>query len=129
MKTIQELTDKFSIGLSMLCAIHCLLLPFLLVALPSLASLQLANEEFHIWILVAVIPTSVFALTLGCKKHQRYRLLLWGIAGLILMVLAILLGHDIIGELGEKVLTLLGAIFVVIAHWQNFRRCQQHKTC
>ena len=48
--------------------------------------------------LVAVIPTSVFALTMGCKKHQRYRLLLWGISGLILMVLAILLGHDLIGE-------------------------------
>ena len=26
----QEITDKFSIGLSMLCAIHCLLLPLLL---------------------------------------------------------------------------------------------------
>ena len=129
MRATQAFTDKFSIGLSMLCAIHCLLLPLLLVAIPSLGSLHLQNESFHTWMIVAVIPTSIFALTIGCKKHQRYRLLLWGVTGLILMVLAITLGHDIVGEAGEKVLTLLGATFVVIAHWGNFKRCQQRKNC
>lgn len=49
MKTAQEYTDNFAIGLSMLCAIHCLLLPLILVALPSLGALQLQNEAFHFW--------------------------------------------------------------------------------
>jgi carbon starvation protein CstA len=129
MKTVQEYTDKFAIGLSMLCAIHCLLLPLLLVALPSIGALQLQNEAFHFWMLAAVIPTSIYALSIGCKKHQRYRLLSWGLSGLILMLMAIFFGHDIAGEFGEKVLTLLGAILVVIAHWGNFRRCQQHQNC
>lgn len=129
MKTGQELTDKFAIGLSMLCAIHCLILPLLLVLLPSLGSLQLQNEAFHTWMIVAVIPTSIYALTMGCKKHQRYRLLFWGVSGLILMVSAVFLGHEVVGESGEKILTLLGTILVVIAHWGNFRRCQQHNTC
>ncbi|GHF00678.1 MerC domain-containing protein [Thalassotalea profundi] len=129
MKITQETTDKFSIGLSMLCAIHCMLLPLLLVALPSLGALQLDNEAFHIWMLIAVIPTSIYALTLGCKKHKRYRLLIWGITGLTLMILAVTLGHNIIGETGEKILTLLGAFCVVIAHFGNFKRCRQHSNC
>ena len=68
MKTVQEYTDKFAIGLSMLCAIHCLLLPLLLIALPSISALQLQNEAFHFWMLATVIPTSLYALTIGCKK-------------------------------------------------------------
>lgn len=129
MKTVQEFTDKFAITLSMLCAIHCLLLPLLLVALPSIGVLQLQNEAFHLWMLAAVIPTSIYALTLGCKKHQRYRLLSWGLSGLLLMIIAVIFGHQIAGEPGEKILTLLGAILVVIAHWGNYRRCQQHQNC
>ena len=129
MKIVQEYTDKFAIGLSMLCAIHCLLLPLLLIALPSISALQIENEAFHFWMLAAVIPTSLYALSIGCKKHQRYRLLSWGISGLILMLTAVFFGNDIAGESGEKILTLLGAILVAVAHWGNFRRCQQHKSC
>lgn len=129
MKIAQQLSDKFAMGLSMLCVIHCLVLPFLLVLLPSLGSLQLADEAFHKWMLAAVIPISIYALTMGCKKHQHYRLLLWGISGIVIMVLAVLIGHDIAGEAGEKVLTLLGAMLIVVAHLGNFRRCQQQNSC
>jgi hypothetical protein len=129
MKNIQVLTDKFSIGLSILCSIHCLGLPFLLVALPSLGTLQLQGEAFHMWMLIVVIPTSIYALTMGCKKHQRYRLLYWGISGLTLMISALFIGHDLAGESGEKALTLLGSILVVIAHLGNFQRCRQNKEC
>lgn len=129
MKTTQAFTDKFSIGLSMLCAIHCLVLPLLLVALPSLGALQLQNESFHSWMLFAVIPTSIYALSMGCKKHQHYRLLFLGIAGLIFMILAVFLDHEITGESGEKILTLLGATLLVIAHWNNFQQCRHHKDC
>lgn len=129
MKNLQVLTDKFSIGLSVLCTVHCLALPLLLVILPSLGTLQLQDEAFHMWMLIAVIPTSLYALTMGCKKHQRYRLLAWGISGLTLMIAALLIGHEIAGESGEKALTFLGSMLVVIAHIGNFKRCRQHKEC
>ncbi|TYK65750.1 MerC domain-containing protein [Colwellia echini] len=129
MKSTQVVTDKIAIGISMLCAIHCLLLPLILVLLPSLGALQLQNEAFHLWMLIAVIPISTYALTLGCKKHKNYYLLAWGVLGLVLMILAVLFGHEIAGESGEKLLTLFGAMFVSIAHWQNFKRCQQDVKC
>ena len=131
MSTTQAVTDKLAIGLSLGCAVHCLSLPILLALLPSMAALQLDNEAFHFWMLVAVIPTSVYALTLGCKQHKRYRLLILGFIGLGLLVLALALGEERIGEIGEKILTVIGGGFVAFGHWSNYRLCnaEKHEDC
>jgi len=64
MKTAQAITDKLAIGLSLACSFHCLALPVLLALLPSMTALRLDNEAFHFWMAAAVIPSSIFALTL-----------------------------------------------------------------
>jgi len=125
MRSIQALTDQTSIGLSLVCAIHCLFVPVLLVALPSLASLPLDSETFHVWMVVAVLPISIFALTLGCKKHKRYKIIFLGALGLISLISALLL-ESLVGEIGEKLLTLLGAGLIAWGHFTNFKLCQQY---
>ena len=125
MRSIQALTDQTSIGISLVCAIHCLFVPVLLVALPSLASLPLESEMFHVWMVVAVLPISIFALTLGCKKHKRYKIIFLGVLGLISLISALLL-ESLVGEIGEKLLTLLGAGLIAWGHFTNFKLCQQH---
>jgi hypothetical protein len=127
MNTAQAITDKLAIGLSLMCAIHCLFLTSLLALLPSLVALKLDNEAFHLWMVVAVIPSSGYSLTLGCKQHKRYRLLILGLIGLTLLVIALVFGEDSIGETGEKTLTVLGAGFIGVGHWFNFRLCQAQK--
>jgi|TARA_B100000768_G_C11259025_1_gene367854 hypothetical protein len=131
MKTEQAVTDKMAIGLSIACAIHCLAVPVLILMLPSIAALNLDNEAFHLWMVVAVIPCSVYALSLGCKEHSRYQFISLGFTGLAMLVLALALGEARIGESGEKILTVLGASFVAVAHWLNFRLCRskEHKDC
>lgn len=128
MNNFQAFSDRFAIGLSFLCAVHCLVLPVLLVLLPSLASLQLDNEAFHVWMVFAVLPISIYALTLGCKKHGRYRFIVSGFSGLALLVSALLL-EEAVGEAGEKILTLLGVCLIAWGHFSNFRLCQQHENC
>ncbi len=127
MNAAQGITDKFAISLSLMCVIHCLALPVLLALLPGMAVLQLDNEAFHLWMVVAVLPTSIYALTLGCKQHKRYQLLILGTIGLALLVMALVLGEERIGEAGEKILTVLGAGFVAVGHWFNYRLCLSHK--
>lgn len=127
MKTAQMVTDKLAIGLSLLCTAHCLALPLLLVLLPSMTALQLDNEVFHFWMVVVVLPTSVYALTLGCKQHKRYQLLILGCIGLGLLILALVLGEERIGEVGEKTLTVLGTGCVAVGHWFNYRLCFSQK--
>ena len=131
MNTTQAVTDKLAIGLSLGCAVHCLSVPILLALLPSMTALQLDNEAFHFWMLVAVIPTSIYALTLGCKQHKRYRLFILGFIGLGLLVAALALGEERIGEAGEKILTVIGAGFVAFGHWFNYRLCyaKNYKDC
>ena len=71
---IENVTDKMAITLSIACAIHCLALPLLLLLLPSFMVLQLNNEAFHTWMVIIVLPTSVYALFMGCKQHKRYKI-------------------------------------------------------
>ena len=130
MKTQQAITDKLAIGLSLACMIHCLGLPALLVLVPSLMALQLDNEAFHFWLVFAVIPTSLYAITLGCKQHKRYQLLVLCGIGLVMLLAALMLEARI-GETGEQLLTVLGSSLIVIGHWRNYRLCRlkDNKDC
>ncbi|MEL0081867.1 MAG: MerC domain-containing protein [Gammaproteobacteria bacterium] len=129
MASLQALSDKSAVGLSLLCTIHCLAMPLALALLPSLAALPLADETFHYWMLFAVLPISAYALTVGCKKHQRYRLLLIGGSGLLIMFFAAFAGHDLLGETGEKTLTVIGALILALGHIWNHRLCQRQDRC
>lgn len=119
MKSSQSVMDRMAIGLSLMCTVHCFATPIILVLLPSLAALQLDNEQFHVWILAAVLPTSLLALSLGCKKHKRIRYMACGAIGLAFMICAVLLGH----EVAEKAFTLIGSAFIAVAHWFNYQQC------
>jgi carbon starvation protein CstA len=120
---LQRWTDKLAIGLSMACAAHCVLTPAALVLLPALAATPLGSEQFHIWMLVVVLPTSLFAIGMGCRRHRDAFVLTLAIIGISLLVLAVLVGEALNGAWGDRVLTLIGSGFVVVAHVQNYRRC------
>lgn len=125
MRKEQAITDNLAIGLSILCVMQCLAVPSILVLLPSVVAYHLQNEAFHFWMIVVVLPVSVFALTLGCKQHNRYHVMIFGVIGLVLLVSAIVAGEVFFGENGEKILTILGAGFVTVGHLMNFRLCRQ----
>ncbi|MGE6463125.1 MerC domain-containing protein [Pseudoalteromonas tetraodonis] len=119
MKLTQITADKFAIGLSLMCTVHCFATPVILALLPSFAVLQINSEQFHLWVLAAVLPTSLLALSLGCKKHKRTRYMACGVVGLAFLIIAVLLGQ----EEAEKALTLIGSAFIALAHWFNYQQC------
>ncbi len=129
MKALPISTDKIAISLSTLCVIHCLSLPLLVGLLPSFTVLSLHGEAFHFWMVVAVIPISLFALQMGCKKHKKLSIAMLGITGLVMLLLAVLFGESHLGEIGEKTLTILGAIMIAISHVKNFRLCRTIENC
>lgn len=124
MKNIQAIADKSAMSLSFLCTVHCLALPFVVVMLPSLAVFNLEDEVFHLWMIVAVVPVSLFALRMGCKKHRDFKVMLLGAVGIIILIVTALFGHDVFGEMGEKLFTVLGAGIVALGHWINHRLCK-----
>lgn len=123
--TATGILDRSAIVLSVICAMHCLAVPLSVAIVPMASTYWFAGEHFHFLLLYLVLPTSALAICLGCRRHRTFRVIAWGSAGLGLLVVGALLGHDRLGELGEKGLTLLGAGFVVLAHVHNFRLCRQ----
>ncbi len=126
---MQAFTDKAAIGLSSLCAIHCLIFPLVLIVFPSFASLPLNNEAFHLWMVLAVIPMCIFALGQGCKHHKQSHLLGLGLIGLACLVSAVVLGEHLLGEALEKFLTAVGSAILVFGHYKNYRLCKSHDSC
>lgn len=111
----QSKYDLAGISLSVLCIIHCVGLPLLILFLPSLLSFK--NETFHILMLVAIIPISGYAFFKGYQQHQHHQMILWAILGLTLLLLA-----PLSGELLEAVFTLSGSIIIVFSHYMNIYR-------
>ncbi len=119
--------DKLAITLSSVCVLHCFLTPLLLLILPSLAVFGLDSEWFHRWMVVGVLPISLYALTLGCKQHKNYNFFALGLLGMILLVAALFVEDALFGEYGEKVLTLIGTVIIATSHYFNFSRCRKVK--
>lgn len=112
---------------SMLCILHCLATPLLLVAVPVVASTFVADEEFHRILVMFVLPISLVALFAGCRRHKDRVVLAVGGLGLVLLVSIAFLGHDLLGELGEKVATVVSGGVLAIGHLRNYRLCRRRE--
>lgn len=66
----QRWLDGFAVTASVLCLIHCLVLPALLVALPVLATMLAVPERFHAVAFALALPTSVLAIASGYRRHR-----------------------------------------------------------
>ena len=124
---IQSLLDKFAMSFSLICALHCLLTPILLLLLPAFASSLLASEAFHIGMLVVIVPTSLMALYVSCSASTNKHIIAWVVSGLLCLVVAILL-EERFGDAFETNVTLLGALLVAIGHYKNFKQCRTTQT-
>jgi len=62
--------DRLAISMAVICGIHCLVTPILLVALPIIATTFWVHENFHLWMLLLVIPTTSLAVWSGCRRHK-----------------------------------------------------------
>ena len=117
--------DKVAIGFSAICALHCILLPVALIFLPALSTTFLGSEDFHKALPYFVVPSSTIALFLGCKMHGKNHVYVYGAVGIGALLIASFFGHDLFGESGEKLLTLLGAGIISLGHIKNQKLCAE----
>ena len=116
--------DLTAIILSALCALHCLFIPLALLFVPSLAAYFFAQEAFHQILLFFIIPISIIAMFLGCRKHKKYNIFLYGIIGIVFLLISAFWGHDLFGESGEIILTIFGSSIISVGHFKNQRHCK-----
>ena len=123
----QQLMDKFAISVSTLCALHCAITPIIVIMVPVLSSTFVMDEAFHQLLVALIIPSSLVALFIGCRKHQDQHVKVIGIIGLISLTLVALVGHDLLGETGEKIATVFSSLILIWAHIRNYRLCRETK--
>lgn len=114
----QRIYDGVAISASILCLIHCLLLPALIVLLPTLAAFLAVPSAFHLWALALAVPTSTLALTTGYRRHCRVRPTIFALPGLILLAWGALLAPT---ERAETMLSVAGALLLALGHGLNWR--------
>lgn len=125
---IQKFLDRAAISASTLCILHCLVTPLLLVAVPVISSTFVADELFHKFLVTFVLPVSFIALFLGCRRHRDHLVLVLGSFGLVSIVSVAFLGHELLGEFGEKVATIISGAILVAGHIRNYYLCR-HNEC
>ena len=121
---VRSFADGIGILGSAVCALHCISVPVLLVAGTTLPASFVTDETFHQLLLWAILPAATLAFGLGCWQHKDRWVLLLGILGLLGLCSSVAAPHDLIGEIGERFVTVGSAGILIAAHLRNFRRCR-----
>ncbi len=124
--------DRIGLAVSSVCVAHCLLLPVLVSTLPLWPLAEALHGWLHPVFALLLVPTTVAAAVYGYRKHGR-----WGIVallgvGLLVILVAGVLGHAAPGAFAETSVTLGGSGLLVAGHWRNWhadRCCDEATAC
>lgn len=107
--------DIASVGLSALCVAHCLLLPFIIAALPMFGAVA-QNDWVHKALVLMAVPMSALAVQ-QAKAWLKTEVTLPMSGGLFLLASAAFVPalHDY-----ETLLSVFGALLVAAAHAINY---------
>ena len=114
--------DQLGAGLSLACAIHCLVAPFLLALLPFAGLGLLANESVEMLLLGISLTLAIGSLCWGFWIHKQLRTFLF-LGAAILLIVA---GRFFADETLEVAYVVLGAGLLATGHLLNRQLC---KTC
>jgi hypothetical protein len=121
----QRLLDRMAISAAALCMLHCLATPLLLIAVPIVPAGFMADREFHGILVMLALPVSLVALFMGCHRHGDRGVLVLGGIGLASLGLIAFLGHDVLGESGERVATVVSGAVLAAGHLRNYKLCRR----
>ena len=119
----QGFCDRLGIGLSSVCAIHCLLVPVFVSLIPLWPALEHVHEFTHLVFFLAITPTVVLSLR---RLHANRWVSFYLIFGTFIIFLAWFFNSHL-GEYGEAGVTLIGSLLLITGHWINYRakvRCK-----
>lgn len=123
--------DRLGAGLSLTCALHCLAIPIVLLAMPALraglSSFDPSMSGWSRWLLwshqvewlmaVVVIGFAGIVLGRGWLVHGRQGALRWYAAGSLTLVVATLEWIDL--GVAHGVLLAVGGGLIAWSHWSN----------
>ena len=122
----RSLIDRFGAIGSLICAIHCAVLPLLIATLPSLGVAAWLGEGFEKGFVVFATLLGLFSVIWGYRRHGAIRalgLLLLGLAALWTGVMYAPLHHALVPH---AIAMTFGGTLVGLAHIANLRLNHGH---
>jgi hypothetical protein len=120
---IQKLNwDALGIATSVLCAIHCVVLPLAVASLPVLGINIVHNAFFEFGMIGLAFVIGVYALRHGFRRHHRRPEPLLLFSGGVGFLLAKQVWHQY-----ELLLLPFAVVLIIWAHVLNFRFSRQVK--
>ena len=101
-------------------------MPVFLTVFPSSLTVLLQDEQFHQLMVWLVIPSSLLAVVIGCRKHKDSWVLSGVVIGIAVMTFTAIFGHKALGESGEKIFTIIGATVLAVSHTRNYKLCRKN---
>jgi hypothetical protein len=117
--------DKLGITATSLCALHCIMLPIILPALPLLGVSFLADHTYeHVFLIITAIIGSIAMLS-GFKRYHRK---LYPFYLLALGIIIYWQKHDFSASV-QPYFIIVGASLIVAAHFLNLKLCKDCTAC
>jgi len=113
---------------SLMCALHCALLPLVVTLLPLVGLSFLAGEAVE-WILLALSAAlGISSLCLGYREHRSRRALSVLAIGLALLAVGRMIEHLELSSIGVPLL-VAGGLIVAASHALNHFLCRNCGVC
>jgi hypothetical protein len=111
--------DRFGAIASLLCAIHCAVLPFVLALLPVLGLSFLAGHVFERCFVACASALASWSLLSSYRRHRRTQPLWVLLPGLTLLWLGAFIVNEHYGTGIHAVLVAMGGMLLATAHLTN----------
>ncbi|QQQ00007.1 MerC domain-containing protein [Lysobacter enzymogenes] len=122
----RSLIDRIGALGSLLCAVHCALLPLAIALIPSLGLVSLASDRFELAFVAFATVLGAFSLIWGYRRHHAVRALWLLVPGLALLWVGVLyapLHHSVVPH---AIAMTIGGALVGLAHLANLRLNHGH---
>jgi peptidoglycan/LPS O-acetylase OafA/YrhL len=116
--------DVAGMTASILCLLHCLAMPLVILAFPMLG-LAHVHDTFHDTLIAAITLPVLLALVPGYLKHRDKTTLLVGVGGLALFLAAVFVVSPLLGEVAEAAAAVVSGLMLLYAHLRNRRHCKR----
>jgi drug/metabolite transporter (DMT)-like permease len=110
--------DRVGSWLSALCALHCVIAPFVTLSLPFWVY-TLHYSPVHLALAIFVIPIGTYTFWHGYQHHQKKSIVAIGLAGLVLLTIGLLSPRTREQLRWNDILTLTASVLLIIAHALN----------
>lgn len=122
----RSLIDRFGAAGSMLCALHCALLPMAIALLPSLGIGIWLGDGFEQAFVVFATLLGLSSVLWGWRRHGEVRALWLLVPGLVALWLGLCIDALHHHLLGHALVMTLGGTLVGLAHVANLRSNHGH---